>query len=212
MNYSKQTKFAYCVDFRFFVRVSLVVVFLYVYFSCVYSYAITMPNLWALLYGLHMEIANDKDLELQEKKKKLDNQKKKLLLKEKILRDKEKKKEVLKLQEIGRLAKLANITHLNEQVLFGAFIEIAKKTSDQNQIVLWKKIASDVPQGNQNNENTKIYAISFKEDPSLEIKESLKNMNFKWNKFRKEFYGSANLETLKVLLKSTEQKIDEISL
>lgn len=211
MNCSKQTEFAYCVVFAYGFCVCLFFWFFFTLIFCVCILMLSqMPNLWALLYGLRMQTANEIDLELENKKKKLDNQKKKLLLKEKILREQEKKKEVLKFQDLGRLAKLANITHLDDQVLLGAFIEISKKATDYNQISAWKKTSSEVL--NNNHENTKIYAISFKEEPSPEIKESLKKMNFKWNKFRKEFYGSANLETLKSLLNSTAQKIDEISL
>lgn len=144
----------------------------------------------------------------EEKKKKIDEQIEKNLLKKKLLIAKEKKKRASKFSDIGRLAYRANIDQLDEQVLFGAFLEIAKNIKDET-VKKWKEDAEEFSKIQVKN-SEQIFIISFEEEPTREIKRKLKENKFSWHRFRKEYSGKGNREEIEYLLKDCKVKIEEI--
>jgi hypothetical protein len=145
---------------------------------------------------------------LEEKKKKIDEQIEKNLLRKKLLLEKEKRKRASKFNEIGRLAYRANIDQLDEQALFGAFLEIAKNINEEK-MIKWKEFAEEFSKA-QSKSFDQVFSIYFEEDPSQEIKRKLKENKFSWNRFRKEYYGKGNRGDIENLLKDCKVKIEEI--
>jgi Conjugal transfer protein TraD len=147
---------------------------------------------------------------LENKKKKLDSEIEKNLLRKKILLTQEKKKRAAKFSQVGKLAYQANIDQLNETVLLGAFLEIAKSKENEKQVSEWK-IQAEEFLNQQSKKSGHYFSISFLEEPSSEIKKSLKANKFYWNRFRKEFYGKAEKSCIENLLQGCKYKIEEIS-
>lgn len=145
---------------------------------------------------------------LEEKKKKIDERIEKELLRKKTLLAKEKRKRASKFSDIGRLAYQANIDQIDEQALFGAFLEIAKNINDEK-IHQWKKNADEFSTYQSKNSD-QTFCILFLEEPSKEIKQKLKEQKFTWNRFRKEYYGKGKKSDIEHLLKDCKFKLEEI--
>lgn len=145
---------------------------------------------------------------LEEKKKKIDERIEKEILRKKMLLAKEKRKRASKFSDIGRLAYQANIDQINEQALLGAFLEIAKNITEEK-MHQWKNIANEFSKA-QSKSSDLTFCISFKEDPSQEIKQKLKEHKFTWNRFRKEYYGRGQRSDIENLLKECKFKLEEI--
>lgn len=128
---------------------------------------------------------------IEAEKQKLDEKKKKIVLQERILKEKEKKQRALRFEEIGRIAVKANIDILDEHTILGAFLEISDKIKENNSIDTWKVRAEKFLQVIAKADDSPI-SISFESDPSAETKSKLKDAGFKWNRFRKEYYGFGN--------------------
>lgn len=148
--------------------------------------------------------------DLDDKLKKLEEKKKKILLKEKILREKEKKKKSKRFSLIGKLASKANIDHFDDKTLLGAFLEIQRLSESEEIKSEWKSSGQSFIQGNQITEQTPL-SLSFTEDPDSLTKKALKDLGFRWNSFRKEFYGYGKKEELQSVLNGTKFNIEVLS-
>jgi Conjugal transfer protein TraD len=147
---------------------------------------------------------------LEDKKKKYDKEIEKNLLRKKILLTQEKKKRAAKFSQVGKLAYQANIDQLEEAVLLGAFLEIAKAKENEEQLIKWKIQAEDFLT-QQSKKSGHYFSIFFLEEPSSEVKKSLKANKFYWNRFRKEFYGKSEKSHIENLLQGCKYKIEEIN-
>ena len=147
---------------------------------------------------------------LEERKKKVDEEIEKNLLRKKILLTQEKKKRAAKFSQVGKLAYQANIDQLEETALLGAFLEIAKAKEDEEQLIEWK-IQAEEFLSQQSKKSGQYVSIYFLEEPSSEVKKSLKANKFYWNRFRKEFYGKAEKSQIENLLQGCKYKIEEIN-
>ena len=147
---------------------------------------------------------------LIEKKEKLALKKAVLEKREKLLREKERKIRIRKLIRLGELASKAGIVEFNENILFGAFLEIKKEGQNTATLSRWEKDGANALEDDDKN-NPQQLAISFKEE-SLEAKALLKDRQFKRNSFRKEWYGYGKKEELEELLKGYNAIIEVISL
>jgi len=145
---------------------------------------------------------------LEDKKKKIDEQIEKNILRKKNLLNKEKRQRAAKFSNIGRMAYQANIDQIDEQALFGAFLEIAEKLSEEK-LNHWKTIAKEFSQAKSKNSDL-VFSISFLEEPDKEVKQKLKENKFMWNRFRKEFYGKGQKSEIENLLQGCKFKIEEI--
>ena len=131
--------------------------------------------------------------------------KKKIIEKEKLLKEREKQKRARNFGEIGKLAYKANIDLADRKILLGAFLDISTKLESDQDRKRWEKLATEFT----SNDKTAL-AISFKTNPSAEIKEKLKDLKFQWNKFRKEFYGYGRADDMKSLLDVYQATVIEI--
>ena len=149
-------------------------------------------------------------VDIDEVKKKLEIQKKKLLTKERLIKEKEKQKKVRRFTEVGRIASQANINDLDDETLLGAFIEISKRFHDSNALSKWKSLSQEHQAESQKSESVPL-TISFKSPPNSEIKAKLKNLNFRWNRFRNEFQGYGNKSAIEEMLKDSEYSIHVVN-
>lgn len=145
---------------------------------------------------------------LDSAKKRLDEERYKISLKEQRLKEREKKEQFKQLLDIGRLASKANIDTLDKKALLGAFLEISQKKEDASALELWQQAADKVLFIHQN-ELVRL-TIKFKENPSKDILDKLKSMDFKWNRFLKVYYGNGSKEEICSQLRGVEYKIEEI--
>lgn len=143
------------------------------------------------------------DLELQ----KLEEQKRKLQVKERLLKEKEKQKRVRRFSSIGKLAHKAGIDHLDEDILFGAFIEISSSLSSKEKQEDWKTKALSYNPGQKKQQGDPL-SISFDSEPGPEIKKKMKKLGFRWNSFRNEFYGYGKKDEIQDHLKDVNYSIE----
>lgn len=144
---------------------------------------------------------------LEKQKARLEDTKRRIKQKEKMIKEKEKMSAQNTLSSLGQLFVKANLAHLDPEILIGALLEIAEKTKDEKILATWKEKSQhhfkDTKKGSA-------ISISFKTPPDFEIKEKLKEMNFKWNAFRGEYYGFGEKSALSDLLENIEHKIEII--
>lgn len=146
-------------------------------------------------------------MSLELEKEKLEKKKKQLLLKEKLIKEKERQVRARRLIEIGKLAGKAEIDRLDEEVILGAFLEIAENLKEKNNLEKWKKKAKAFLENTEESTQEPLI-ISFSSNPIPEIKSLLRELNFKWNNFRKEFYGYGDRKSLERALVGTDFRID----
>jgi len=147
--------------------------------------------------------------DLEEEKKKLERKKKKLRIAEQIIKERERRSEIRRHSEIGRLAQKAKIDMMDHSILLGAFLEIAEKSLDPNFLETWKKKAVAFQQKTEESDQEPL-AISFQTEPSKRIRDILKGNKFRWNSFRGEYYGLGKKAELETLLSETEVRIEVI--
>lgn len=147
--------------------------------------------------------------ELDEAKTKFQLMKEKLALKERMLAMKERKKRVKRFSEVGKIAYSAGIDQLDQAILLGAFLEISSQLSEKLKIDHWKRLADEFSKEQETEKSGLI--ISFQNPPSDEIRTTLKEMKFRWNKFRGEYYGYGEKKLLDELLKTCQANIEVVS-
>jgi hypothetical protein len=146
---------------------------------------------------------------LEKKKLKLDEEKQKLLLREKILKEQEKKKRAKQFIEVGRLAYKANIDQLDPHILLGAFLEIAQNKNER-QIEKWKQNSESFI-NEQGETNSVPLTIKFKTEPDQSIINQLSELKFKWNRFLKIYYGKGNRKNIESLLNNCNYQMEEVN-
>jgi len=144
---------------------------------------------------------------IKDEKQKIEMKKKKLLLKEKLLKEKEKQAQARRLTEIGKLARKAQIDHLDEESLLGAFLDIAERHQEQKDLENWKQKAKAFLENTTEGAQDALI-ISFSSNPTPEIKSLFRELNFKWNSFRKEFYGYGHRRSIEETLSGSDFQIE----
>jgi pyruvate-formate lyase len=150
--------------------------------------------------------------ELKSRLDKIAKKKQDLLGKEKLIKDlekaKEKKKRLKKSIEIGKLACQFNIDAFDLEVLTGAFIEISERIQNSEQAAKWKTNANNLSMKETYSE--KALSLAFANEVNADLKNTLKGLGFRWNKFRKEFYGYGKKQELEKLFKNDKCTIEEL--
>jgi len=146
---------------------------------------------------------------LDKAKQKLDEEKKKIVAKELKIKQLEKKNLLHKWIEIGKLAHKANIHDIEIDSLFGAFLEIHDFKNENTNLEKWKN-KSKYQEKKLALETVQPLTIKFTDSLSQSHNAIMKELNFKWNRFRKEFYGHGNKEEIKNKLKNFDCVIEEI--
>ncbi len=146
---------------------------------------------------------------LDKQREKLENEKQKILIKEKLFREKEKKKRVKQFYEIGGIAFKANIDRMDKETMLGAFLEISERLQKNSDQESWKIKANQFLQTEPLKDKI-AFSVVFSSEPQREIKETLKENGFKWNRIRKEYLGYGSRNDLEKILSGLEAKICEI--
>lgn len=150
---------------------------------------------------------------LSHQKEKLERQKARLQSQEQKLKILERKKRTRRLIELGGLIVNAELDELNNNTLLGALLSLKQRLSKDEQITHeWtEQGAKAFEASDPNNDSvteTRPLVITFKTEPPRELKSQLRDLNFKWNPFRKEWYGYGNLHELKSLIKSANGTVE----
>ncbi len=147
---------------------------------------------------------------VEEEKKALELKKKKLLIREKMLKEKEKKQKARLFSEIGKLVFRAKIGQMERDAMLGAFLEINENMKIDGNIQAWKERAINFLDEQDRSEQQPV-AVVFRGEPRKEIREQLKARKFRWNFFRKEFYGHGNKNEIEKLLEGAEFEVEVVT-
>ena len=140
---------------------------------------------------------------LSHQKEKLERLKAKLQSQEQKLKLTERKKRTRRLIELGGLIVKAELEALNNNTLLGALLSL-KSSVAKNETILneWTEQGAVAFEAQKLNEgigsgtDTIPLVITFKTEPPRELKSQLRDLNFKWNPFRKEWYGYGDMKSL----------------
>ena len=146
---------------------------------------------------------------LTKEKKSLEEKKEKLKLREQILKEREKKALHKTFVSLGKLVHEAGLSSLDEQTLRGALAELSNSAKDSTKRAQWKKAAELLQSQKDSHEQSQI-VIVFQEIPDANTKKMLRDLQFKWNSFRKEFYGYGNPGKIKALTKELKCSVEVI--
>ena len=150
---------------------------------------------------------------LSHQKERLERQKARLQSQEQKLKTLERKQRTRRLIELGGLIVKADLDALNNNSLLGALLSLKQQMTNNETIIhKWTEqgaIAFEALEQNQSTGTGKTPAvITFNSEPQRELKSKLRDLNFKWNPFRKEWYGYGNLHELKSLIKPAHGTVE----
>lgn len=143
--------------------------------------------------------------QLQRQQQKLQQQEARLQAKSQKLKTLERKQRTRRLIELGGLVVKAQLEDFNNNTLLGALLSLKQLISnDANIVHHWTELGAKAFEESKARDvkgsTEKIALIlTFDSEPPRELKSHLRDMNFKWNPFRKEWYGygvPTELETL----------------
>ncbi len=142
---------------------------------------------------------------LSHQKEKLERQKARLQSQEQKLKTLERKQRTRRLIELGGLIVKAELEALNNNTLLGALLSLKHHMINTESIVSeWTeqgaKAFESLDQNQSNGSDKTPVVITFNSEPPRELKSQLRDLNFKWNPFRKEWYGYGNLHELKSII------------
>lgn len=150
---------------------------------------------------------------LSHQKERLERQKARLQSQEQKLKTLERKQRTRRLIELGGLIVKAELEALNNNTLLGALLSLKHHMTNTETIVSeWTEqgaIAFEAVDQNQSAGTNKTpVVIAFNSEPQRELKSQLRDLNFKWNPFRKEWYGYGNIHELRSLIKSANGTVE----
>ena len=126
---------------------------------------------------------------LDEQKIKLKQKKAKMQLEETRLKLKERKMRTRSLIEKGGLITKAGLDHLPTNALYGALLSI-KKDLDANENLVSGWIVKGNAAFNKEKQIATPVILKFDDAPNKDIRDFIRSHGLKYNKFRKEWYGS----------------------
>lgn len=148
------------------------------------------------------------NLTLEEKKKKLQESKKKIEFREKKLLEKERKEKTKKQIKLASFLEKLGLNALDEETLLGAFLDIKEQSHDAKKRELWKKEGTSFLEKRED-QNKLPFIVSLDETDAQAV-QILKNLKFKWNRFRKEWYGESLKKDLEKALAPFAAKIESL--
>ena len=130
-----------------------------------------------------------------------------LELKEKLIREKERKLKLKRLLELGDIVAKAEIDHLDVETLLGAFLEIKALSAKEERVEKWKafgKESLDIDKVL----NPQPLIVSFESELPMNIKIALRQKKFRWNQFRREWYGYGKKDDIEEFLKGQKANVE----
>ncbi|MDA9163615.1 conjugal transfer protein TraD [Rickettsiaceae bacterium] len=145
---------------------------------------------------------------LEQQKKKLEQKKNKLAAEETRLRLTERKARTRHLIELGGLLVKAKLDHLPTNALYGALLSLDEQLKENENIKAAWIIKGD-KSFNQEQKTACPVIVKFVAEPIKDIRDTIRLLGLKWNKFRQEWYGHvADLDALKNEIKNEDHQID----
>jgi len=146
--------------------------------------------------------------EVKEQKKRLEQKKNKLAAEETKLKIKERKARTRHLIENGGLIAKAGLDHLPSNALYGALLSLKEQINENHQIIAAWIIKGDKA-FNQEKKAFIPVICKFNSEPIKDIRNSIRSLGLRWNKFRQEWYGNIqNIDSLKKTIKDTEHELE----
>ena len=145
---------------------------------------------------------------VEEQKKKLEQKKHRLSIEETKLKLKERKARTRHLIENGGLITKAGLDHLPSNALYGALLSL-KKQINQNQEITDAWIIDGDKAFNEEHKKFTPVILIFETEPDKEIRNQIRSLGLRWNRFRKEWYGPYNdLDVLIALIKKRQHNLE----
>lgn len=137
-------------------------------------------------------------------KEKLEQKKNKLLAEEIKLKLKEQKIRTKQLIEIGQLVAKAKLDFLPNNTLYGALLSLSKALDEEPEIRRqWTQIGQEHIESEEKQFTPII--LKFSKEPSLELRNTIRQYGLRWNKFRREWFGNIqNLPELEKTIKNAK--------
>jgi hypothetical protein len=147
---------------------------------------------------------------IESEKSKIERKIEALKMRERVLEERAKRKAAKQLIEVGKLAERVGITSLTIEELLGAFLELSEKSKRKDQLEEWKERASRYNAGKVENEAMALI-VQLKSSATQEVKNALKKLGFKWNDFRKEWYGYGIETSVRAALDGIEFELTKVN-
>ncbi len=147
------------------------------------------------------------DLKIQKLKIKKDSLEKELKNVQQKLSTESRKSRVSRLIKLGELFEKSgfSISELeNKNRLLGALIQLKEEWNNPIAHSKWELMGKQV----FDQQTLKPIAVIFKQDPEDSLKEKLKQLGLRWNKFRQEWQGRANQIEVQEALKNCGAQIE----
>lgn len=150
---------------------------------------------------------------LSHQKERLERQKARLQSQEQKLKTLERKQRTRRLIELGGLIVKAELEELNNNTLLGALLSLKHHMTNTETIISeWTEQGAKAFEALDQNQtigpDKTPVVITFNSEPPRELKSQLRDLNFKWNPFRKEWYGYGSIHELKSLIKPANGTIE----
>lgn len=126
--------------------------------------------------------------------------------KQKLINEKERKIKLKNLIELGDLITKAALEDFDHKILLGALLEIKESSKEPINIKKWEEKQNEWLISNRSQR----LIISFERDVSENEQTILRTRKFKWNPYRKEWYGIGRKDDLQMVLGKDNAKITEI--
>ena len=126
---------------------------------------------------------------IEEQKKRLEQKKARMQLEETRLKLKERKARTRHLIEIGGLVTKAGLDDLPTNTLYGALLSLSDELKSNDSIRSAWSIKGNSA-FNKEKKDTKPVILSFASEPIKEVRDTIRSLGLRFNKFRKEWYGN----------------------
>lgn len=145
---------------------------------------------------------------VEEQKKKLEQKKNRLSIEETKLKLKERKARTRHLIENGGLITKAGLDRLPSNALYGALLSLKEQINESQEIMAAWVVKGDAAFNEEQQKFTPVI-LTFENPPEKEIRDQIRSLGLRWNKFRKEWYGTCtDLDVLNAVIKNQQHKLE----
>lgn len=129
-------------------------------------------------------------------------------LEETRLKLKERKASTRHLIEIGGLVTKAGLDDLPTNTLYGALLSLSDELKSNDSIRSACSIKGNSA-FNKEKQDTKPVILSFASEPIKEVRNTIRSLGLRFNKFRKEWYGNVkDMEELKTCVSECKHELE----
>lgn len=144
---------------------------------------------------------------VEEQKKKLEQKKHRLSIEETKLKLKERKARTRHLIENGGLITKAELDYLPSNALYSALLSLKEQINESQEIMAAWIVKGDAAFNEEQQKFTPVI-LTFENQPDKEIRDQIRSLGLRWNKFRKEWYGTCtDLDVLNAVIKNQQHKL-----